>query len=88
MGWVASFENWLLDFNDKVHMAIVNVVYDLVQMTFKWVLVHILTKVLDCLCEKKVRSFDVKPSHLHLLKCPLQFVIGDFEGGMLQLWIE
>jgi hypothetical protein len=71
MGWVASLEDRMLDFNDKMHMVIVNVVYDLVQLTFKWVLIHTLREVVEHLHDKKFRSFDVKPSHLHLPKYPL-----------------
>jgi len=71
MGWVAFLEDQLLDFNDKMCMTIVNVVYDLIQVTFKWIPVHTLRKVVNHLCDKKFRSLDVEPSHLHLPKYPL-----------------
>ncbi len=56
-------------------MVVANVVYDLVQVTLKWVPVHTLRKVFDCLHDKNFRFLDVKPFHLHLPKYPLQFVI-------------
>jgi hypothetical protein len=40
-------------------LIIVKVVCDLVKGTFKWVPIHILRKVDDCLCGKKVISLDV-----------------------------
>jgi hypothetical protein len=85
MGWVAFLEDWLLNFNDKMCMVVVNVVYDLIQVTLKWVPIHILRKVTNHLCEKKVRSLDIEPFHLHLPKYPLHFAFGDFEQGMLHL---
>ncbi len=58
-----------------MRMAIVNVMYDLIQVTLKWVPIHILKKVTNRLREKKVRSLEIEPSHLHLPKYPLHFVI-------------
>jgi sister-chromatid-cohesion protein PDS5 len=54
MGWVASLEDRLLDFDDKVRMTVVKAVCDLVKVNLKWVPTHILRKVADRLRDKKV----------------------------------
>jgi sister-chromatid-cohesion protein PDS5 len=51
---LASLEDRLLDFDDKVRMTVVKAVCDLVKVNLKWVPTHILRKVADRLRDKKV----------------------------------
>ncbi|CAN5950854.1 unnamed protein product [Sphagnum jensenii] len=51
---LASLEDRLLDFDDKVRMTVVKAVCDLVNLNLKWVPTHILRKVADRLRDKKV----------------------------------
>ncbi|CAM6002717.1 unnamed protein product [Sphagnum balticum] len=51
---LASLEDRLLDFDDKVRMTVVKALCDLVKVNLKWVPTHILRKVADRLRDKKV----------------------------------